>query len=98
MSSLMPSMDNKRIFVWGAFALALWLNFVAWQKDYPPAATPVAVPAVATPTPGTEPPSELPTLPDEAVKPKEATTTTATSTAGAEAEGGSAATAAAPTT
>jgi len=39
-------MDNQRIFVWAALALVLWLNYVAWQRDYAPP-PPVPVPAAA---------------------------------------------------
>ncbi|MGE0187981.1 MAG: membrane protein insertase YidC [Steroidobacteraceae bacterium] len=28
-------MDKKRIFLWGAAGVLLWLNFVTWQRDYP---------------------------------------------------------------
>src|SRR6185436_18188267 len=30
-------MDNQRVFIWAALALVLYLNFMAWQKDYAPA-------------------------------------------------------------
>ncbi len=29
-------MDNQRVFIWAALALVLYLNFMAWQKDYAP--------------------------------------------------------------
>ena len=37
-------MDNQRVFIWAALALVLYLNFMAWQKDYapPPAPAPAA--------------------------------------------------------
>ena len=39
-------MDNKRIFLWAAVGVLAWLNFVTWQRDYPPiAAYQVAAPA-----------------------------------------------------
>jgi YidC/Oxa1 family membrane protein insertase len=34
-------MDNKRIIVWGAAGVLLWINFVTWQRDYPPQANTV---------------------------------------------------------
>ncbi len=65
-------MDNQRIFVWAALALALWLNYVAWQRDYAP--PPPAAPAVAQGTqPGAAAPASQNVLPDlpstEAVEP-----------------------------
>src|SRR4051794_40600016 len=30
-------MDNQRVFTWAALALVLWLNYLAWQRDYAPA-------------------------------------------------------------
>jgi YidC/Oxa1 family membrane protein insertase len=33
-------MDNQRVFIWAALALVLYLNFMAWQKDYAPAPVP----------------------------------------------------------
>lgn len=42
-------MDNQRIFVWAALALVLWLNYVAWQRDYAP---PPPAAAVQSPEPG----------------------------------------------
>ena len=35
-------MDNQRIFVWAALALVLWLNYLAWQRDYAPPPAPAA--------------------------------------------------------
>jgi YidC/Oxa1 family membrane protein insertase len=29
-------MDNKRIFLWAAVGVLAWLNFVTWQREYPP--------------------------------------------------------------
>ena len=31
-------MDNQRVFLWAALALVLWLNYMAWERDYAPAA------------------------------------------------------------
>lgn len=39
-------MDNQRVFVWAALALVLWMNYLAWQRDY--------APAPAAPTPAAE--------------------------------------------
>lgn len=33
-------MDNQRVFAWAALALMLWLNYMAWQRDYAPAPAP----------------------------------------------------------
>ncbi len=41
-------MDNQRVFIWAALALVLYLNFMAWQKDYAPP------PFAATPTTQTQ--------------------------------------------
>lgn len=30
-------MDNQRVFIWAALALVLYLNFLAWERDYAPA-------------------------------------------------------------
>lgn len=55
-------MDNQRIFVWAALALALWLNYVAWQRDYAP---PPAAPAVSQDTqPGAPAPASQNVLPE----------------------------------
>ncbi len=54
-------MDNQRVFIWAALALVLWLNFLAWQRDYAPA--PV-VPSTSAPTePRSAEDSELPSVP-----------------------------------
>jgi YidC/Oxa1 family membrane protein insertase len=57
-------MDNQRVFVWAALALVLWLNYLAWQKDYAPAPAPVPAPA-ATESKSSAPPASdtLPSLP-----------------------------------
>jgi YidC/Oxa1 family membrane protein insertase len=39
-------MDNQRVFVWAALALVLWLNYLAWQRDYAPAPVPASTSAV----------------------------------------------------
>ncbi len=55
-------MDNQRIFVWAALGLALWLNYVTWQKDYAP--PPAPAPSVATPAQDNSQASQvLPDLP-----------------------------------
>ena len=43
-------MDNQRLFVWAAFALVLWLNYLAWQGDYAPKPAQPAATAPAAPT------------------------------------------------
>ncbi len=40
-------MDNQRVFVWAALALVLWLNYLAWQRDYAPPPVPAATTAEA---------------------------------------------------
>jgi YidC/Oxa1 family membrane protein insertase len=35
-------MDNQRLFLWGALALVLWLNYTTWERDYAPPPTPAA--------------------------------------------------------
>ncbi len=35
-------MDNQRVFIWAALALVLYLNFMAWQKDYAPPPLPTS--------------------------------------------------------
>ncbi len=48
-------MDNQRLFLWTGLALALFLNYQAWQQDYAPRATTPATdsaaPASAAPQP-----------------------------------------------
>jgi len=41
-------MGNQRIFLWGALALILWMNYQAWVVDHTPK-TPAAVPATQQP-------------------------------------------------
>lgn len=55
-------MDNKRIFLWAAAGLLLWLNFITWQRAYPPAEPQRA----QAPSSVAEDRGELPTLPKEA--------------------------------
>ena len=63
-------MENQRLFVWAALGLVLWLNYIAWERDYAPPPAPAA--QVATPaTPGQPAaPEALPDLPaaDEIVR------------------------------
>ncbi|HKE94965.1 MAG TPA: membrane protein insertase YidC [Povalibacter sp.] len=56
-------MENQRIFVWAALGLLLWLNYLAWQRDYapPPAPAPVAATTPATNNQGAS--ESLPELP-----------------------------------
>jgi YidC/Oxa1 family membrane protein insertase len=54
-------MDNQRVFVWAALALVLWLNYLAWQRDYAPAPR-TSAPATTESTPAPEP-ENLPDLP-----------------------------------
>ena len=41
-------MDNQRVFIWAALALVLYLNFMAWQKDYAPPPAPTSTAATQT--------------------------------------------------
>jgi YidC/Oxa1 family membrane protein insertase len=64
-------MDNQRVFIWAALALVLYLNFIAWQKDYAPsplAGTPSTQTQSAngTPDPAKETLPELPSASSEA--------------------------------
>ena len=68
-------MDNQRLFPWLALAAMLFLNYEAWQHDYPPptAAAPItattaaaAGTAGAAPAPGAD---DLPVLPTPAATP-----------------------------
>lgn len=59
-------MDNQRIFVWAALGLVLWLNYIAWERDYAP--VPVTPPA-ATATTGNKPAQTLPELPSTTASP-----------------------------
>src|SRR6185503_9188090 len=45
-------MDNQRVFIWAALALVLYLNFMAWQKDYAP--SPAAASTATTQTQGAQ--------------------------------------------
>lgn len=61
-------MDNQRIFVWAALGLVLWLNYIAWQRDYAP--PPVSAPAATATTPSANKAAEtLPDLPSSSVLP-----------------------------
>jgi YidC/Oxa1 family membrane protein insertase len=65
-------MDNQRVFVWAALALVLWLNYLAWQRDYAPQPGPAA--PAATTSRESQPASQanLPELPSEAAPPSAA--------------------------
>jgi YidC/Oxa1 family membrane protein insertase len=59
-------MDNQRVFVWAALALVLWLNYLAWERDYAPAPPPVPAAAASTDeATRTAPTDTLPDLPVE---------------------------------
>lgn len=66
-------MDNQRIFVWAALGLVLWLNYIAWQRDYapPPVSTPTAT---ATATSRSKAAETLPDLPSNSALPAAPTT------------------------
>ena len=54
-------MENQRLFVWAALGLVLWLNYIAWQRDYAPTPSPAATAATAPASNG--PAETLPELP-----------------------------------
>jgi YidC/Oxa1 family membrane protein insertase len=58
-------MDNQRVFVWAALALVLWLNFLAWQRDYAVPSTPAAPAEVADEEATRRQGGELPALPTD---------------------------------
>ncbi|MET0660567.1 MAG: membrane protein insertase YidC [Steroidobacteraceae bacterium] len=60
------STDTQRVFVWAALAAVLFLNYVTWQRDYPPRPAP-APQTTASPTQPSR--DALPSLPSEANKP-----------------------------
>ena len=76
-------MDNKRLLVWAAFGLLLWMTYQQWMKDYGPQATqqgaPVSeeaqlleaaedeVPALPEPSADTTVPTLAPELPETTV-------------------------------
>ncbi|GFE78329.1 membrane protein insertase YidC [Steroidobacter agaridevorans] len=55
-------MDNQRVFIWAALALVLYLNFMAWQKDYAP--PPAPAPAATTQSADGSAPAANETLPE----------------------------------
>jgi YidC/Oxa1 family membrane protein insertase len=56
-------MENQRLFVWAALGLVLWLNYIAWERDYAP--VPPTPAATAETAPAASKPAEaLPELPD----------------------------------
>lgn len=69
-------MDNKRIYLWGALGLMIWLNIVTWQRDYP------AAPVVAAPvtTSAASAATAVPTLPATSETPVVAPVTAAAAT------------------
>ncbi len=69
-------MDNQRVFVWAALALVLWLNYLAWQRDYAPASAPPSASSIETPVPADN--NTLPDLPTQQGAPTNAVNGTAT--------------------
>lgn len=57
-------MDNQRVFIWAALALVLYLNFMAWQKDYAPAPAPASTAASQTQSANGAAPKANDTLPE----------------------------------
>ena len=79
-------MDNQRVFVWAALALVLWLNYLAWERDYSPAPV-AALPTQATTTSETPAATKKDSLPELPTEPQAASTSEPTaSTAAAPAE------------
>jgi YidC/Oxa1 family membrane protein insertase len=56
-------MDNQRVFIWAALALVLYLNFIAWEKDYAPAPAAPVTSTQSQSANGSTPPANE-TLPD----------------------------------
>jgi YidC/Oxa1 family membrane protein insertase len=58
-------MDNQRVFIWAALALVLYLNFMAWERDYapPPVATKPAAGQAPAPSGTGASSNTLPELP-----------------------------------
>jgi YidC/Oxa1 family membrane protein insertase len=82
-------MDNQRVFIWAALALVLYLNFMAWQKDYAPAPVPTPTTQATEGTASTA--SEtLPDLPSTSSSAPEAPDVTAPASASQEATSASA--------
>ncbi len=77
-------MDNQRLFPWLALAAMLFLNYEAWQHDYPAPAVAAPVTATTAAAPGatsTTPAAgadDLPALPTPAAAPSPATAAAAT--------------------
>src|SRR5262245_8301397 len=59
------STDSQRVFIWAALAAVLFLNYMAWQRDYPPARAPSAETAAQAPASH----DVLPQLPADGNKP-----------------------------
>jgi YidC/Oxa1 family membrane protein insertase len=78
-------MDNQRVFVWAALALVLWLNYLAWERDYAPAPV-AAAPTQAEATSATPAPKNdnLPELPAEPQAPSASAPPSATPAAPAQ--------------
>lgn len=57
-------MDNQRVFIWAALALVLYLNFMAWQKDYAPAPAPASTAATQAQSANGAAPAANDTLPE----------------------------------
>ncbi len=68
-------MDNQRVFVWAALALVLWLNYLAWQRDYAPASAPPSASSIEAPAPADN--NTLPDLPTQQGAPTNAVNGTA---------------------
>jgi YidC/Oxa1 family membrane protein insertase len=75
-------MDNQRVFVWAALALVLWLNYLAWQRDYAPPPAALAPTSQTSPQaqPGAASRETLPELPSDAPTQQPAATATASET------------------
>jgi YidC/Oxa1 family membrane protein insertase len=57
-------MDNQRVFLWAALALVLWLNYLAWERDYAPPPAP-AQPTETSREAAAPKSGDLPELPAE---------------------------------
>ena len=78
-------MDNKRIYLWGVLGLMIWLNFISWQRDYPPIASSAAVSNPA----GANTSSAVPSLPSSSASSSAVTTAEVTAPVAATPSAGS---------
>jgi YidC/Oxa1 family membrane protein insertase len=88
-------MENRRIFIWAALGLVLWLNYITWQRDYAPPPAPASSSTTAT-APAGQATSASQALPELPSAPNTPATPTSTAPAAGTEEASAAASAAAP--